>query len=258
MTCPLQPLDAARFATLTADLQPRCELLRAEAKEHFDFDQATANLAGDPLLSTAHKFELAAEICRAPAASTDDCRDKALAYCDAHPRLGPRLSEPGRFVFGHVMTRKKLRDRFASLADPTLPITRAMDDLMLDEFLRQDLGDQRADLANAALSHYQMWSFIGPIAEKQPYDGLGTLGSDLRRRLGLGFYPPRTEFVYCGLDLAAGPSVQPPTTFDSRLNRYFRPGGKTHPLDGAVDGLKEVVHLPVSGYHLRLPLRATT
>lgn len=254
-TCFLEAEDPARFALIQGALTQRCEWLATDPGGHWS--RALDNLRLDDTLTSDWKFRLAEAVASGSPIDATAVWDLAVGFCRSHQRLGPAIPDQPAFSFGHVMTRKRLADRLASVSDPTSPhtLTNRATDPAVDAIIGADLDRQRFELEDLMLSAYQMWSFYQAATPLEPYAGVDRRGPELRRRLGLGSCAPDAEFLHCSLHLGTMPRAHRPTTFDSDLNPYFRPGGQTRPLDGADDGLPEAVHEPVAGDRLAQPLR---
>jgi hypothetical protein len=59
--------------------------------------------------------------------------------------------------------------------------------------------------------------------------------------------------------LSPGVAARTPTTFDAEDSPFYRPGGRTQPLDTSTtgDGMPEVVHSPITGSTLAEPIQST-
>lgn len=253
--CFLQAEAPSDFAAIEASLSPKCLLLAADTDS--DYPQTVENLRTDDGLTIADKLGLAEALAKSGAPDAAGLWGTAIEHCRSRQRRGPTIADQDSRSFGHVMTRQRLADRLASVSDPTSPhtFTNRPTDPAIDAILGATLATQKFDLEDLMLSAYQMWSFHQPADPLNPYAGVDCRGPELRRRLGLGFYPEDAEFLHCGIHLGVDPSAHQPTAFDAELNRWFRPGGHTYPLDGASDGLPEVVHKPVAGDRLNRPIR---
>jgi hypothetical protein len=165
----------------------------------------------------------------------------------------------GGSPLGHVHELVKLADWLRD-PDSALSASEKLDELR--DLIRRsgdadrDLERQRKALATDKLARYQMWSFL---VEDDP-DAFTALAADrirLVERLGLGHLKdPRLELVYWMHELGATPAFRP-TVWDADLdNPYWRPTGRTEPLDGSgsAAGLPEVVHSPIEGGDLTNPI----
>lgn len=128
-------------------------------------------------------------------------------------------------------------------------------EMHVDDLLAMTLSQQRLLLADRRLRQYMMWSFHQEEFLDAPFSGVDTTCTELRRRLGLGqFVASAAKVLYWAHRLRPNQIAHRPTAFDAADNPYFRPGGRTRPLDGAGDGMPEVVHDPVSGDQLVEPI----
>jgi hypothetical protein len=103
-----------------------------------------------------------------------------------------------------------------------------------------------------------MWSFYQSAHPDFPFSNVTRTYDELKRRLGLGLMADaNAEAVYWAHRLQSGQTAHRTTALDAADYAFYRPGGRTQPLDGANDGLPEVVHVPVDGSQLVEPITAT-
>lgn len=216
--------------------------------------QFLANMDRDSQLSYRHREGLLEALLKAGPKVLD--QEKAvLGYCRAHQQEGEEVPSSSRITFGHVMTFKKLEGILASSRRGSNRSPFTLGNIAVSmgtqDFLKQDLKQQKSILKSILLSSYQMWSFYQKQFPDNPYFLVSTDSANLRRRLGLGHYKPDETLVFT----AHKPDVRVcmPTTFDGELSPYYRPGGKSCPLNGS-DGLDETIHDPISGRHLSVKI----
>lgn len=201
-----------------------------------------------------------------------------LRFCYSHGQEGPMVEPPAEL--GHVRSLAKLADWLSrdSPLDAREVASRLRDAVRLAEQQGQSepgaASLRRASerhqkllarfLGNRAMSPFPMWSFLGILEAEGPPDGHDSVGSVLDsgaenaiRRLGLGHLLDVDEVVGWGHRLPADQEIHRPTAWDAADNPHWRPGGTTHPLDGAEPnrGLLEGVHEPIEAKDLIHPLR---
>jgi hypothetical protein len=181
-----------------------------------------------------------------------------------------RFLGPGTLV-GNVMKRTDFETHFyTSTSNPfsghtsrNWPPTSTVD-ILLDP--KTGLALQRRMLRSPdpqlqvklmPLSRHQMWSFYDPASPAAPFGNLGKGAKEIRRRLGLGHVPIGERLLLFSFRLPPEVSAHVPTAFDAELNPFFRPGGRTCPLNGPPkEGLPEVVHQPLTAEALALRIEA--
>jgi len=130
--------------------------------------------------------------------------------------------------------------------------------MTVDDLLRLGVDQQQRLLAGRHLSRYNMWSFYQPAHPDSPFSNVTRTYDELKRRLGLGLMADANgEAVYWAHRLESGQTAHRTTALDAADYAFYRPGGRTQPLDGANDGLPEVVHVPVDGSQLVEPIATT-
>ena len=206
------------------------------------------NLESDPLIDDPMRAAFVEALLRA---STGQWLEVALEFCRAGLRHGPpRARRPEQF--GHAIPVRNLEKRLPKSGASGL--VWGSDGAALEALLRRDLEGQKRYLANFHLAQHQMWSFHQDGHPDDPFHAVSTRSHELRRRLGLGHVAPEHALAWCAHVPPASLGVHLPTTLDSDLNPWFRPGGRSQPLSGD-DGLPEVVHESVGVEALTQPLR---
>ena len=182
-------------------------------------------------------------------------KGKVESFCRAHEGKGPRQPTAQKSDLGHVHSRTTLDEYLTSAGNWNSPFRRRgfSSALAIDLILRLDLAGQRDYLNGIRLSRYQMWSFYQSRAISNPFQRVSKETDQLVRQLGLGHIVPPIELLLWTHRLRPDQPASVPTTLDAALSEFFRPGGKTHPLVGK-DGLREVVHPPISGEQLTRPI----
>lgn len=259
--CGLRRLDEDAFDALlpTTDMAARCKAFRdtfklAEAHLLTEYD------ASDP----GRQAELAERIfallgaVAGAVAETSAIESVVTRFCReaANESLRIPVTQSADYRYGHVIPHKHLQRLIEQ--DPVRPESRTdgSAEVFVDELVSKPLSEQQDDLKDIKLRRYLMWICYQPSSPDHPFSGVTTTRDELRRRLGLGFDAYKGELLYGIFQLPSGSVAYQPTSFDAELNIYFRPGGKTHPLDGAEDGLHEAVHAPLSAKELVAPLVA--
>ena len=130
--------------------------------------------------------------------------------------------------------------------------------MSVDDLLRLSVDQQKMLLAGRSLSRCNMWSFYQPAHPDSPLTNMTRTYDELKRRLGIGLMNDQNaEAVYWAHRLEPAQTAHRTTALDAADYPFYRPGGRTQPLDGANDGLPEVVHVPVDGAQLAEPITAT-
>jgi len=186
-----------------------------------------------------------------------ESRVESFCWSGTNQRQGPESPGSRGATFGHVMETGKLRKVFTSTQSPTSAFT-PKDQLRLfrDLIDRDNLTQQRA--AIGVFPEYQMFGFFQLPHLHDPFAGVSTKASELRRRLGLGKVDPDEELLHFAYRLRDDQIAHIPTAADADLDPYFRPGGYTKPLWGDDDGLPEVVHTPIDGSQLQRRIERAT
>ncbi len=218
-------------------------------------DRATSRLEmlDDPLMTAL------------PATATGkEVKDAAVGFCRAHKQEGPDDPVAQGHVLGRVWPFAKL--------DGLLKLKAKVRSLRMGSGLRvlvknRNLAEQRAMLATAPLGEQLMWSFYHPTDRDNPFRSLGGGSDSMADRLGLGEdWSAKHDLVKWGHRLPLGMTAHTPTAWDGGAdNPYWFPGGRTRPLSadgggskdpaiGPDDGLPEVVHDPVMGSQLAIPI----
>jgi hypothetical protein len=217
--------------------------------------QVFANLDEDGNIEQGYREELLGQLLNAHPHDLGVVRSKMESFCRSHQGLGTENAAARHADLGHVEDRSKTERALASVARPTSGVTvKDSGALVIDKIVRLDLAGQRRLLKGFWLSKYQMWSFYRPRTRNDPFQGLSLRARSLRRRLGLGQIDPTTPLLLWVHQLRSDQVARTPTTFDSEINEFYRPGGKTQPLTGS-GGLNEVVHPPVTGDQLTLRIQ---
>jgi hypothetical protein len=219
------------------------------AKAHPD---AHRNVDDDPNIPDALREELTEKLLTAPLGSRSGIQDAVEVFCWSRQRQGPPASLAQTSHLGHVRPRERLEELLASARSPKsgLSLRKHRPFPVVDQIVRSDLSVQKDLLRHLPLAPYQMWSIFQPSSPDNALKGVSTHRRELRRRLGLGHVTEDEELLWWTHRLHAHQEAHVPTAFDAGLNPFFRPGGKTHPLDHASDGLPEVVHPAVTGAQL--------
>jgi hypothetical protein len=219
------------------------------------YPQILENFDGDANLKRHQREELLNQLTRVDPNDLVAVQGKVESFCRAHEGKGPRQPTAQRSDLGHIHSRATLTEYLASSGNWTSPFRRRgfSATLAVDLILRLDLASQRDYLSGVRLSRYQMWSFYQSRAITDPFRGVSKESDQLERRLGLGHIVPPVELLLWTHRLRPEQTASVPTTLDAALYQFFRPGGKTHPLTGD-DGLREVVHPPISGDQLTRPI----
>ncbi len=222
-------------------------------------NQVLENLDNDPQIPDEPAAEPPAsrrQLIKALKNSSDTpavCLSRGNEFCWSHPREG--RPEEGVSTLGHVHELTKVADW---LHDATGGLSRAetrdwlrdLVNLPGDEGAR--LVEQKAAITKDTLSPYQMWSFHED--DKAPFTDLEPRRAELLNRLGLGFViDPTAELTLWTHTLPSDSKACRPTAWDADMgNPWWRPTGKTEPLDGSGRdrGFPEVVHAPIGPEHL--------
>ncbi len=222
-------------------------------------DQVLENLDSDPQIPDEPVAESPAsrrQLIEALKDSSDTpaaCFGRGNEFCRSHPQEG--RPEEGVSTFGHVHELAKMADW---LHDVTGGLSRAETRDWLRDLLHlpgEDgtrLEEQKATITKDTLSPYQMWSFHED--DKAPFTDLEPRRAELLNRLGLGYVTdPTTELIRWTHTLPSDSKACQPTAWDADMgNPWWRPTGKTEPLDGSGGdrGFPEVVHPPIGPEHL--------
>jgi hypothetical protein len=130
--------------------------------------------------------------------------------------------------------------------------------MSVDDLLQLTMEQQKVLLAGRNLSKYNMWSFYQTAHPDLPFTSVTRTYDELKRRLGLGLMSdPNAEAMYWAHRLESEQTAHSTTAFDAADYPFYRPGGRTRPLDGASDGLPEAIHVPVDGAQLAESITAT-
>ena len=215
--------------------------------------QVLDNLDNDPRISSAKRRALLEQLLNAVADDEDIVVSNVVNFCRAHQCKGPKQPTAQQAYLGHVEERAKLERTLASAsrASAKSGITRRRRSAApaVDHILRADLESQRNLLKTVYLAKRIMWSLYQSRFLDEPFHRVSTEAGELVRRLGLGVTDPSKELLFWAHRLLPHQTARVPTAFDAADYEFFRPGGKTMPLTGD-DGMREVVHPPVTGDQL--------
>jgi hypothetical protein len=219
--------------------------------------QVFENLEIDDHLRPGDRQELLKQLTRVDPHDERAVCGKVESFCRAHEGRGPEQKTAQRSTLGHVHSRELLNELLTSAGNWASPFRRRGfgAGLVIDLILSLDLAQQQECLDGIRLSRYQMWSFCQSRAYSDPFRGVSKTAAQLARRLGLGHLRPPVELIIWTHRLRPHQRAAVPTTFDAALYEFYRPGGKTRPIKGT-DGLREVVHPPISGDQLTQPIEA--
>ena len=250
----------ARLAGIPAQLQ----VALRQPTYGINADQIFDNLDADPEVPAlptpgwpASRLELLTILLGAGnPADPQECLGITAKFCLRHLKEGREVKGmPGR-VFGRVQAFESL---VSSVHDcnsgQTLEQVRAnLRAMIQDASPKERFPRQRFGLAGKPLSKRQMWAF-SPASAADPFAEIGPTRSEAVNRLGLGQYAAdRSEpLVRWCHELPNAQRALAPTAWDSGVapgSVYWRPGGRTRPLDGKKPGLPEVIHDPVTGGNL--------
>jgi hypothetical protein len=232
----------------------------ADADRKAKNEQVLENLGLDRKISQAKREELLKQLLTVDPRDSESVIEKVVTFCRAHQCSGPGQPTAQRSSLGHVETREKLKATLASSrgASATSFATRRRRGAgpTVAAILRLDLARQTDRLRGICLSKRVMWSFYQPRSPDEPFRGVSKEASELVRRLGLGLTDlSKDELILWGHRLESHQTAHIPTAFDAADYEFFRPGGTTEPLSGD-DGLREVVHRPITGDQLSHPIES--
>ncbi|MBM4034952.1 MAG: hypothetical protein FJ291_24680 [Planctomycetes bacterium] len=201
---------------------------------------------------------------KSPLPTTVEDKGAVKDFCRAHKQEGPKDTAAAGSVLGRVWPFGKLDALFKQKGKvANLRLSSGLRDLIKNPSLRQ----QQEKLAGTPLGDQLMWSFYDPTDEHDPFRSFGGGSDTMVDRLGLGKdWNVRHDLVKWGHRLPAGIAAHTATAWDGGAeNPYWYPGGRTLPLSadgggtrdpsiGHSDGLPEVVHDPVTGSQLAVPI----
>ncbi|HZF07894.1 MAG TPA: hypothetical protein VFE33_03800 [Thermoanaerobaculia bacterium] len=240
----LDPADQALVDELKAAVR--------RPEYHLVPDQAFENLESDPQIpdepvagSPASRREFVNHLRANAQDRSEGCLLHGRAFCRAHQRRGQETGNG--MILGHVQELSKLADWLHDAREDLSP--KQVQDLLRDLVSSKAdpavrLQEQREKSQKPTLTRYQMWSFLTDDG-RRPFQAISPRRAELLNFLGLGSIPPEAEVVYWTHSLPAGMAAQRPTVWDTDLdNPYWRPTGRTEPLDGSgsTNGFPEVVH----------------
>lgn len=228
-------------------------------------DQVFDNIDRDPQIpdeEVAGRPASRRKLLAALGATEDDSEAGLVAsgrgFCFSQLQQGIRKYDVT--VLGHVHDLAKLADW---LHDSSSGLTRAETRTWLRDLLRMPgdenarLDEQKTSMTKDSLSPYQMWSFTTDD-EREPFTALEPRRPLLLNRLGLGHLAePVAELVVWSHTLPDDVTAHQPTAWDAGLeNPWWRPTGRTEPLDGsgAKNGFPEALHEPIGPRHLATPI----
>jgi hypothetical protein len=223
--------------------------------------QIHANLDNESV-SPLPMEELLEALLTGPNTTVQETISALCTFCYSNPRCGPERDEARNAVFGHVQTRRKLEEWLREDASGyatggtghagpivdtlfTLDLTQLI--LLLDDIpiTKVVSGDNRT-----------VWSVFQP-GNSDPFHGVQKSTPELIRRLGLGENQQSEEHVAWSHSLKSGQLARWATAIDAATYKYYRPGGKTEPLQPPQDGIDEVVHEAVYGRDLENRIEST-
>ncbi len=222
------------------------------------------NLDSDPEVTDGQREQLLDHVLQDQPATPQAALKRLCEFCR---QLANQLSgapEPAAHsaALGHVKSRtawqRYIEGSHGSSARGFATRRRRSAAMTVDDLLRLRVDQQQRLLAGRNLSRYNMWSFYQSAHPDSPFSDVTRTYDELKRRLGLGLMADaNTEAVYWAHRLESGQTAHRSTALDAADYAFYRPGGRTQPLDGADDGLPEVVHVPVDGSQLVEPITST-
>ena len=226
--------------------------------------QVFQNLDSDPEVTDDQREQLLDHLLRDQPTTPQAARDRLCEFCRQGDHQLSGASEPAAqsAVLGHVKSRtawqRYVESSHGSSARGFATRRRRSAAMTVDDLLRLGVDQQQRLLAGRTLSRFNMWSFYQSAHPNSPFRNVTRTYDELKRRLGLGLMADaNAEAVYWAHRLASGQTAHRTTALDAADYAFYRPGGRTQPLDGANDGLPEVVHVPVDGSQLVEPITAT-
>jgi len=238
-----------------------------------DPDRIYKNLDCDPLIPNTpapsgkpvSRLELLDELLGSGPPPKPGLHGALNRFCHAHKKEGPEDPEARDRALGRAWRFEKLNGQFVHDTE----LDWEEHGVSLEEIIRTyDLGQQRERLREVLLAGpcTVMWSFYDGADPADPFHSFSGERAELVDRLGMGEdESPAHVVVKWGHRLPDGVKPFIPTAWDGGVNRpYWHPGGKTWPLsanNGGTgrftdnDGLPEVVHDPITGSELAIPIR---
>jgi hypothetical protein len=264
MSFPNAEATDASLSGLAALLRNALEQPKYARNIHQVYD----NMDSDPLIGPlrepgrpASRFQLLQHV-SGHRSNPSVIADEVVLFCRANMQQGPLLGAEDTITYGRVQGMRSLVNAVAGAASSVSQ--RNAEALMYDIVAvvaepSTKLAIQQAELTGKTLSLYQMWSY--PAADPQnPYREIGTAKMDAVNILGLGYYAhekPDAEIVRWAHHVPSPIRVHQPTAWDGgtdKGNVYWRPGGRTYRLDCDEFGVTEVVHDPIKGQDLVMPI----
>jgi len=254
-------LDRWQQGGRDADRLAGTEVLDRLTRAH---SQVFHNLDSDPEVTDDQREQLLDQLVRDQPATPRAALDRFCEFCrqpDNQLRGAPEPAAQSA-VLGHVKSRtawqRYIEGSHGSSARGFATRRRRSAAMTVDDLLRLGVDQQQILLAGRNLSRYSMWSFYQPAHPDSPFSNVTRTYDELKRRLGLGLMADaNAEAVYWAHRLESAQTAHRPTALDAADYAFYRPGGRTRPLDGATDGLPEVVHVPVDGSQLVEPISTT-
>lgn len=226
--------------------------------------QVCQNLDNDPDVKDEQREQLLDHLLQAQPTTPQAALDSLSRFCYLPENQLGGAPEPTAqsAALGHVKSRtawqRYIESSHGSSARGFATRRRRSAAMAVDNLLRMSVDQQRTLLAGRNLSRYNMWSFYQSAHPDSPFTNVARTYDELKRRLGLGLMTDENaEAIHWAHRLEPAQTAHRTTALDAADYAFYRPGGRTQPLDGANDGLPEVVHAPVDGSQLAEPITAT-
>jgi len=184
-------------------------------------------------------------------------------FCHDHKQEGNEDATAYGRVLGRVFPFAKLEKLYLRGKPASLRRRSRLRDLIGRPALRK----QKVELGSTELGYKLSWSFYDPNHPGDPFRSFDRGAANMIDRLGLGKeLRDSEELVKWGHWLPTGAKAHTPTAWDGGAdNPWWYPGGRTRPLSadrggthdpniGQDDGLPEVVHDPLTGSELAMPM----
>ncbi len=219
------------------------------------------NLDTDPEVADDQREQLLDHLLQAQPTAPQGALDHLCEFCRQPDKQLSGAPEPAAQsdALGHVKSRTAwqlyIEGSHGSSARGFATRRRRSAAMTVDDLLRLRVDQQQKLLAGRNLSRYNMWSFYQTAHPDSPFSNVTRTYDELKRRLGLGLMADANAEAVCWAHrLESGQTARRATALDAADYAFYHPGGRTQPLDGASDGLPEVVHVPVDGSQLVEPI----